>query len=386
MPASEVTYGEYVAGLRMLLLQNHRLSADANDFSGAADLYAEVVKLDDLCAHFVSVDLRSRVGAMMTGKPADLSNARKAAENVLSALKAAIEAPGTAGNPSAQLSGALDKLATFLNSGGAGYAYVNKRSVLGNEPKQISDADFVFQLYQDLATLFQELRRPASKNDREATELAGYMLAIQRWAGVPADLDVAVNTWVDQHVSADQEPAKSLASAIGDCGNNLRILPVRHGEPHGRLGRIGPLDPVAPVRPDVEPVAGTEHAVVRLVGEAQPRRAREQHHPLGLRLIVPEPGRAPLPAGDDALDAQPRRGKQRVGDFGGARVRQVAQEVPGRAHGAAAARTPATARCHPAWRPSRSASDIAGKKMRSAAQRAIIAAGAGHSPRASPAT
>lgn len=216
MPASEVTYGEYVAGLRMLLLQNHRLSADANDFSGAADLYAEVVKLDDLCAHFVSADLRSRVGAMMTGKPANLSNARKAAENVLSALKAAIEAPGTAGNPSAQLSGALDKLATFLNSGGTGYAYVNKRSVLGNEPKQISDADFVFQLYQDLATLFQELRRPASKNDREATEVAGYMLAIERWAGVPADPAVAVNTWVDQHVSADQEPAKSLASAIGD--------------------------------------------------------------------------------------------------------------------------------------------------------------------------
>ena len=107
----------------------------------------------------------------------------------------------------------------------------------------------------------------------------------------------------------------------------LRILPVKYGEPHGRLGRIGPLDPVAPVRRDVEPVAGAEHAVVRLVGEAQPRRPREQHHPLGLGLVVPEPGRAPLPAGDDALDAQPRCGEKRVGDFAGARVRQVAQQV-----------------------------------------------------------
>jgi hypothetical protein len=86
MPASEVTYGEYVAGLRMLLLQNYRLSADADDFSGAADLYAEVVKLDDLCARFVSVDLRSRVGAMMTGVPADPSDARKAAEIVLTRI------------------------------------------------------------------------------------------------------------------------------------------------------------------------------------------------------------------------------------------------------------------------------------------------------------
>jgi hypothetical protein len=71
--------------------------------------------------------------------------------------------------------------------------------------------------------------------------------------------------------------------------------------------RVGPRDPVAPVRRDLDPVAGTERALRFLVGESQPRRAGEQQYKFGLRLVVPEPGRAGLSERDDAFDAQPRR-------------------------------------------------------------------------------
>src|SRR5438552_14156516 len=91
--------------------------------------------------------------------------------------------------------------------------------------------------------------------------------------------------------------------------------------------RVGPGDPVAPMRGDVDPVAGAERVLLVLIGESQPRRTGEQQYKFGLRLVVPEPGWARLPERDDALDAQPRRGKDRVADFTDARIGQVAQQV-----------------------------------------------------------
>src|SRR5437879_1332230 len=113
---------------------------------------------------------------------------------------------------------------------------------------------------------------------------------------------------------------------------------------------VGPGDPVAPMRGDVHPIAGTERTLLVLVGESQPRRAGEEQDKFRLRLIVPEPGRALLPERDDAFDAQPRCGEDCLADLAGAGVGQIAQQVPERFHGAAAASTPATARRHPAWR------------------------------------
>jgi hypothetical protein len=101
---------------------------------------------------------------------------------------------------------------------------------------------------------------------------------------------------------------------------------------------------VAAARRDIEAIAGTQQAVFGLVGEAQPRRARQQHDPFALLLFVPEAGRALLPLRDDAHDAQARPRQHCFGDLAGLRVGQRGEEV----HGASVAKTPATARRHPA--------------------------------------
>ena len=50
-------------------------------------------------------------------------------------------------------------------------------------------------------------------------------------------------------------------------------------------------------------VARLERARIGFILEAQPRRALQQHHPFGVRLVVPEPRRAGLAGGDAATNA-----------------------------------------------------------------------------------
>src|SRR5579884_1547123 len=95
-------------------------------------------------------------------------------------------------------------------------------------------------------------------------------------------------------------PALALPAGRGGRGRGrdgvrlsaLARIDVENREPDGGLRRVAPFDAVAAMRRDGKMVAGAEDAVRGLVGEAQPRPAAEQQHPFGLRLVVPEAGRA----------------------------------------------------------------------------------------------
>ena len=96
---------------------------------------------------------------------------------------------------------------------------------------------------------------------------------------------------------------------------------VEYREPDGGHCRVGPVHPVATVRSDIEPVAGAQKTGIGLVLEAQSCSAGEDQYPFALGLVVPEPGGARLTLRDDPLDAQARARQQRIGAFGGKRVR-----------------------------------------------------------------
>src|SRR5689334_21896250 len=67
-----------------------------------------------------------------------------------------------------------------------------------------------------------------------------------------------------------------------------------HREPHGRLCRIGPCDAMAPMCRNVQPVPALHAPRRGFALEGELGAAGEHDHPLGLRLVVPEPGRACL--------------------------------------------------------------------------------------------
>src|SRR5262249_51802171 len=86
---------------------------------------------------------------------------------------------------------------------------------------------------------------------------------------------------------------------------------IVHGEPNSRTLGIGPGDAVATVRRDVNIIARPQNARLRLALERQAGRPRQNQPPFGPALVVPETGRARLPGGDDALDAQIVAGEKR---------------------------------------------------------------------------
>jgi hypothetical protein len=98
------------------------------------------------------------------------------------------------------------------------------------------------------------------------------------------------------------------------------------------------------MRRDIEPVAGTERPVSRLVLETKSGRTGEKQYELGLRLVVPEAWRTRLPQRHDALDADTGRRNEDFGYLVATPIRQIVEEV----QGAAAASAPATARRQPA--------------------------------------
>src|SRR6185436_15525543 len=98
--------------------------------------------------------------------------------------------------------------------------------------------------------------------------------------------------------------------------NDLRIVAspsslVVHGKPYGRLAGVGRYDAMPCVSGDVEVVAALERARRCFAVERDGGRSGQYDHPLRLGLIIPEPGRAGVPARDDSLDAEVRLGQQR---------------------------------------------------------------------------
>jgi hypothetical protein len=92
-------------------------------------------------------------------------------------------------------------------------------------------------------------------------------------------------------------------------------------QPYGRLLLAGPNHAMAPVRRDVQIISGNKPPGLDFVFELDLRFARDDQHPFGPFLIVPEARQAGLPGRDDALDFQPRRGEQfKEGFFGRIRV------------------------------------------------------------------
>ena len=83
-----------------------------------------------------------------------------------------------------------------------------------------------------------------------------------------------------------------------------------HREPYCRQLRMRTFNPMPASRRDLDEVSGFEHARRRFVLEAQLRFALQQQHPFGLRLLVPEPRRACLAVGHDALDSDSRARQQ----------------------------------------------------------------------------
>ena len=79
---------------------------------------------------------------------------------------------------------------------------------------------------------------------------------------------------------------------------------IMHGQPNGRMPDIGPSHAVAAVRRDEEIIARPQDARLHLTLEQKTGRPGEKQHPFGPVLVVPGLGRARLPGGNDALDAQ----------------------------------------------------------------------------------
>src|SRR6266487_5555890 len=90
----------------------------------------------------------------------------------------------------------------------------------------------------------------------------------------------------------------------------MRLSPIMHGEPDGRVVRVGPFDAMTRVGRKVNVIARCEPDRFRMPLEPEDRRAPEQENPFGTILIVPEPRRARMRVGNDALDPQRRRPQQ----------------------------------------------------------------------------
>ena len=88
---------------------------------------------------------------------------------------------------------------------------------------------------------------------------------------------------------------------------------------------------VVVVRRDVQALARLQQAGVLLMFETHAGSTTEQHDPLAFGLVVPEPGRAGLAAGDDTLHAQAWAAEQFIDTFGAGRVArwQGSQQVTG---------------------------------------------------------
>src|SRR5215212_7154618 len=85
---------------------------------------------------------------------------------------------------------------------------------------------------------------------------------------------------------------------------------VMHSKPYGGLAGVGRHDAMPCVSGDVEVVAALERARRCFAVERDGGRSGQHDHPLRLRLIIPESGRAGVPARDDSLDAEVRPGQQ----------------------------------------------------------------------------
>jgi hypothetical protein len=186
MATANLTYGEYVISIRILLTENYRqlVSASATRWDRSASFFEQIIQLNELCFPFIARDLRSRIDDTITGTPVNPANARQAAQNVLTTIAAAIGAPGVAPNPSPQLGVALAQLYATLNPGGIVHAILaDKQSNLGTGPNQLTDSEFILQLRRDLYALFRRLHESAVGLDYEATVVAGHLLNIDDWAG-----------------------------------------------------------------------------------------------------------------------------------------------------------------------------------------------------------
>src|SRR6266536_5653382 len=84
--------------------------------------------------------------------------------------------------------------------------------------------------------------------------------------------------------------------------------------------------------PEGELIARCEPDRFRMALEPEDRRAPEQENPFGTILIVPEPRRARMRVGNDALDPQRRRPQQLRDLLLGAARRNIGEHIPGRDH------------------------------------------------------
>ena len=81
-------------------------------------------------------------------------------------------------------------------------------------------------------------------------------------------------------------------------------------QPDRRLARRRPVDAVSAVWRDIDKVAGLQAAWLDFIGKTERRFTLQEEYPLAFRLVVPEVGRTAVAGRYDALDAQPRPGKQ----------------------------------------------------------------------------
>src|SRR5215212_7061696 len=93
-------------------------------------------------------------------------------------------------------------------------------------------------------------------------------------------------------------------AAVKDLRMVASPSPVVHGKPYGRPAGVGRHDAMPCVSGDVEVVAAVERARRCFAVERDGGRSGQHDHPLRLGLIIPESGRAGVPARDDSLDAK----------------------------------------------------------------------------------
>ena len=83
------------------------------------------------------------------------------------------------------------------------------------------------------------------------------------------------------------------------------------GQPDGRLIRGRELDPVATMCGYGQKIARAQGARVRFVRKPQSGTALQQNHPFGMRLVIPEAGRACMAVRNDPFDLNACRIEER---------------------------------------------------------------------------
>lgn len=125
------------------------------------------------------------------------------------------------------------------------------------------------------------MRRMRVKASRAAPERAS---AIAHRTGI-----ASLATEVESATQMLDVPCRQIGRDLLDVSGSLELAIDEQGQPNRRLLWVGPLDPMPTMRRQQQCVTRSQGDLAGLLGDPDPGSACQQRHPLGFRLVVPEP-------------------------------------------------------------------------------------------------